>query len=541
MRTETMTKWTICGASFALLVSCTPRLWAQVPAAPAPPAPPPLVAPPAAPAAAPQQNLWSFLLPNQAQKAGWQQCKEKICATQAGQLFNNTLLPIGAFTGGLLGPCCPLFNQADLLKPADSAEGAAARIKADEADAKARAAAVRYLARADCAYWPEAADALVNALRADRNECVRFAAAQALGTGCCCGKKTIVALSISAAGSDRDGNPPEKSDRVRFAAQAALENCLARCGCAIPVPTEGGPREKPAPERPAPETPVKPASATEPAGSSQPVQPTVFYKRVETMSGPQVVDLVRQSFLSWSMPSVEGGVGSGDAIASSGQSSAADHSLFGLVASAIGPVKDSLAPPGRRLSSAPAEVAKVSQPPPATPYQTVSPVETVGYHSPKARSWSPAAGDADVKPAVVAPAKHISPVYFPPAVKPATPAPAPTAGLPLTHFPPANGTDFTHTLTMLREGTPSQRAWAAAELAGVDGRGNPDVVDALVVAGQLDTSAAVRLQCVRSLVKMNADGAAVIQLLEALQTDRDAAVAQQARQALRLMSSQVSK
>jgi hypothetical protein len=259
----------------------------------------------------------------------------------------------------------------------------------------------------------------------------------------------------------------------------------------------------------------------------------VFYKRVETMSGNQVVDVVRQSFLTWSTPTAEGGVVSGDGIpASSGQSSAADHSLFGLVASAIAPVKDSLAPPGRRTPPASGELVKVSQTSPATPYQAASSVEPAGYQYAITRSWSPAADEVEVKPTLVAPAKHSVPVYVPPAVKPATPARAPATTVALTHFPPANGMDYTQTLTMLREGTqPSQRAWAAAELSSVDGRGNPDVVDALVVAGQLDTSAAVRLQCVRSLVKMNAEGAAVIQLMEALQKDQDARVAQEAHQA----------
>src|SRR5207237_2362732 len=119
-------------------------------------------------------------------------------------------------------------DPADLAKPSDSPAGAAAKIKADEAAAKARREAVRYLGTVDCHYWPEAQDALINALRADRNECVRLEAAWVLGRGCCCTKKTIVALSITVAGSDRDGNPYEDSDRVKAAAAAALAHCL---GC----------------------------------------------------------------------------------------------------------------------------------------------------------------------------------------------------------------------------------------------------------------------------------------------------------------------
>src|SRR5205809_804381 len=109
-----------------------------------------------------------------------------------------------------VGGAPPLIT-ADLAKPADSAEGAAARIEADEAGAAARKAAIRKLATVDCHYWPEAQDALVNALRGDRNECVRYEAALALNTGCCCTKKVLAALTIVISGSDEDGNPAETS------------------------------------------------------------------------------------------------------------------------------------------------------------------------------------------------------------------------------------------------------------------------------------------------------------------------------------------
>lgn len=519
-----MMKWTICGTALALLVGCAPQAWAQpavppIGGVPAAGGVPPLVAPATAPAAAAPRNLWSFFLPTPDQKAACAACKEKICASQIGQLLNNSLAPVGAFTGGLLGPCCPPFKQDDLKKPAESAEGAAAQIKKDEAEAKARVAAVKYLARVDCSYWPEAADALVNALRADKNECVRFAAAQALGSGCCCGKKTIVALSISAAASDRDGNPPEKSDRVRFAAQAALENCLGRCGVAVPVvaPAGEGPRERPA------ETPIKPVSATEVVGS-QPVDPAAYYKRVASMSGTQVVDSVRQSLMSWSEPSAQGPMtAENGATASAGLSShAADHSLFGLVASAVEPVKASLAPPGRKsAATASTQVVSVSPPAPTTPYQPKA-IEAVGYQHPQTRAWSPNGESAAGKPALQVP---VSAPALPSTLPKLIPAPS--------HFPPANGMDVGHMLATLREGThPEQRVWAAAELAGVDGRGNPDVVEALVAAGQIDAAAAVRAQCVRSLVKMNADGPAVKQFWESMQNDADATVQQEARRAL---------
>ncbi len=97
------------------------------------PQPPPVNAP--VPPTALPPNIWDQITPRADQCAA---CKAKICNSRIGQLFNNMLTPIGAMSGGLLGPCCPTINAADLAKPPDSAEGAVARLKLDEADAAAR-------------------------------------------------------------------------------------------------------------------------------------------------------------------------------------------------------------------------------------------------------------------------------------------------------------------------------------------------------------------------------------------------------------------
>src|SRR5262249_51258315 len=152
------------------------------------------------------------------------------------QLFNNMLQPAGALSGGIVGPFCPIINAGDLAKPPDSAEGAAARLKLDEADAAARRAAIRYMAGADCHYWPEVTEALIGALRADRNECVRLEAALALGRGCCCNRATMKALALTVSGGTEDGNPSEDSERVRMAAMAALNHCLANFVEVVPAP-----------------------------------------------------------------------------------------------------------------------------------------------------------------------------------------------------------------------------------------------------------------------------------------------------------------
>src|SRR5581483_2641473 len=134
-RKNAMKRWKICYCGGLILTAgFAARAGAQ--AVPAPPAAAgaaavPAVPAAAAPAAAPAapDNIWTFLCLSPEQKAA---CKTKFCNSALGQMLNNGLKPIGAISGGLMGNCCPSLNPADLNKPPDSAEGAAARIKADE-------------------------------------------------------------------------------------------------------------------------------------------------------------------------------------------------------------------------------------------------------------------------------------------------------------------------------------------------------------------------------------------------------------------------
>jgi HEAT repeat protein len=282
-----------------MMAGLTPVAHAQLPAAPAAaPAALPAAAAPAttaAPAAAPS-NIWSFFCMTPDQKAA---CKQKLCNSAIGQLLNNGLTPASAMTGGIVPTLCPAVSPADLAKPADSAEGAAARIKADEADAKARRAAVRLLGLQDCHYWPEAQLALINALRADRNECVRMEAALAFNNGCCCSKAVIKALVICVSGSEEDGNPSESSPRVRAMAEAALQHCLACYAEVIPAPPLGdGKTEPKAPGAPGGEQAPPPKVLQTPAAmpnklpnvGQAPVQPLEYYKGIERVSRQEVVE-----------------------------------------------------------------------------------------------------------------------------------------------------------------------------------------------------------------------------------------------------------
>ena len=192
-------------------------------------------------AAAPPRNIYSFFMMTPEQKLMHQQnsaiCRAKFCGSKLGQFVNNALMPAGAVTGGLLGPLCPgptAANPADLQKPATSPQGAAARIMEEEAQVGAKVAAIEFLGTVDCRYYPEAEAGLIVGLRAEKNICVRLAAAKALAGGCCCTQKILKALTTSVNSSAEDKFPAERSELVRAFAYVALERCLRACQDAEP-------------------------------------------------------------------------------------------------------------------------------------------------------------------------------------------------------------------------------------------------------------------------------------------------------------------
>ena len=179
------------GLALALLGGAPYAAWAQTVAVPVTPVPTAVAAPAPAAVVSPTRNLWTFLCLSPEQKAA---CKAKFCASQFGRLINNSLAPVSALTGSVVPQCCPLIDPANLVQPPDSALGAAAQIQKDTAEAAARRAAIRYMSTVDCNWWPEASAALINSLRADKNECVRLEAALALQRGCCCNSRTILSI-----------------------------------------------------------------------------------------------------------------------------------------------------------------------------------------------------------------------------------------------------------------------------------------------------------------------------------------------------------
>ena len=121
-----MKKWATHWTGMMLVAGFVSEASGQVPAVPgAPPA--------AAPAAAAAGQAAGVAQPHKI-KQFFAGCKEKFCASPLGNLVTNSMQPIGALTGGILGNCCPPGPKAaDLAKPPTSAQGAAARIQKDEA------------------------------------------------------------------------------------------------------------------------------------------------------------------------------------------------------------------------------------------------------------------------------------------------------------------------------------------------------------------------------------------------------------------------
>ncbi|MCI0680631.1 MAG: hypothetical protein L0Y71_00890 [Gemmataceae bacterium] len=194
--------------------------WAQVPGIPTAPGIP---AAPAAPAAAAPRNIWSFFTRTPEQKAAHKDC---FCNSPLGKMATSAIGPISAFSGGLIGQdrCAQKAIEDILSDPAKegSAEAVAAGIKKSEAEAKARRAAVRFLGTVDCSRFPDAEGVLIKSLLEDTNECVRYEAALALQSGCCCTKKVVKALTDCISGKSP---VPESSERVKTAAAEALSRC----------------------------------------------------------------------------------------------------------------------------------------------------------------------------------------------------------------------------------------------------------------------------------------------------------------------------
>jgi hypothetical protein len=455
-----------------------PRLAAQAPVPTPPPAPgapgaalgAPVAAPPAAgavpgaPAAAAPGNLFSFLCMTPEQKLA---CKLCFCNSPLGKLFSGLTRPVVAFSGGLFTDRCAAAQvAADLAKPAESPEGAAARIKADEAEAKARRAAVRYLGTVDCRYWPEAKEGLINALRADRNECVRLEAAWALGRGCCCTRETLEALALTVSGSERDGNPRESSLRVRAAATVALNNCLSSLAEPFdhlaPPPEEIGPPKETPKDRPR-------------NGGQLPDTAALYYKSVQKMPMKKVVENARRALAQASTLSQP----------MAGAARPNHNGVLDIVAKAFNSPTEAPGQTGPEVTSAAAfEPAQ---------RQTVAPA----VHTTPASRVAPAPR--------VTPAPQSAPVRTAPAA--ATPVQKVSHAMPAPGKATAPGkvpAEVQQHLSTLQYGLSFEERMKAAEtLTNPAWASLPEVANALAAAGRNDPSPVVRAACLRCVARIN--------------------------------------
>jgi hypothetical protein len=540
--------------ALALLAGAPSAAWAQVPALPGGAAlavPPTAAVPvgvvgPVAPVAAvaPRNNLWSFLFPTPIQRAN---CRAHFCGSQLGQLINNSLAPASAMTGGVIPRLCPnpLLNPG--IVPPDSAQGAAAAIAADTAAAAQRRAAVRYLGTVDCNWWPDATAGLINALRTDRNECVRLEAALALNRGCCCNKDTIRALTLTVSRSRDDDNPAEDSPRVRGAAMVALEHCLSCYVSVTPAPPppillrqKEGPAGELPPLKGPPMSPPQtliPGQVPVAAAGSQ-IKTMSYHERIKELSMDQVVQDARRVVLK-----------AKQAETTTAQSSAGVHSLVDLLHQAASPSTPApaivvqretppqaiqmrntvveppmLKPVPTRPTVAPAPSLSIPPRPlvapmPAVPTPVVVPARPVVQQAAPYRASPYSAAVPSVserKPAV-------APVMLPVVQRMQTPTNASLAAQPAAAPPASSRSNLSpNQLTILLHSStyPDVREWAVACLVSKS-ESTPPVVQALVRAAGTDTSADVRLACLRGLLKMRAADASLPATASRLQRDKD--------------------
>jgi hypothetical protein len=526
-----------CGLSVALLAGLVGGARGQVaaPAAAVPAVPvaaAPVAAAPAAaaPAAAPS-NLWTFLCPSPEQKAA---CKAKFCASTFGQLISNSMLPLGAFTGGVIPNCCPQFPAADLAKPPDSAEGAAARVQQDTAAAKARRAAVRYLGTVDCNYWPEAQDALINSLRADRNECVRLEAALALSRGCCCTVATLKALILTVTSRRDDGNPAECSPRVKAAAAVALQHCLGCYTEVVPappvkpvvpvVPVKPAPADLLPPPRPEPK-PETSARSRKDRATAPAAEPAGYYERLRQASMPQLLQEARSALRQMQVPIAPvaaSASAAGTRAPISVESPSFGHNgLLELLAVTLPapptakPVASSAVKPAPPASpSPPLASPPVPVPPPARASQPEVPaavIRPVTYRAPTPAPAPPLAPAIPIRRDPRPPAMALAPACAP-SQPPAMGAPA----------PPPEQPSLELLLSVLRNSVNQvEREQIVNILAAPTPRPDPCVVRALLQSARSDSAPLVRAASLRALVTLRVTDAVLLDLAARAQAERD--------------------
>ena len=450
------------------------------------------------PAMPTQNTLWSYMGVSADQREYRQRARAD---TPLGQL--RAMLPGG---DKLKTP-----TLAELQAPGPV--GAAAQVKMDRVNAEKRMEAVAYLGTVDCHYWPEAEEALIGALRGDRNECVRLQAANVLLNGCCCTKKVIKALAEAASGTDCDGFPAEKSARVRAAAQAALEKCLmCFCDMESKCPDKNCDK-KPEPLPKLDEAPKPKPLETGPDGKKGAMAES-YYNRVARMPAAEIIADARKALLIAIPMEISGPtINQADLIA----------------AGEPGPDLASVRSPR------PTSLMNVLSAKPTTPGVTPIASRPMGstnmviHHT--VPTWKPAADWTATEPApmaVVNPASSKGPV--PPqvvAAKMATSAvPTPAVKtMPVSHVAPRVN-QGEQVAKMMKGLVPvSELASGIDQLSAEDLRANPGLTSELIAAGARSSSVPVRTATIKALVRCRVSTPEAMTVLKtAAQTDPEATI-----------------
>jgi hypothetical protein len=516
----------VVAGGMAVVISLASCAAPGVPAAPAPAAPVAAVgAPVPGVAVAAPAEPQGFLTKCCAQIDA---CRRKLCLTPAGQMLNSLTQPLTFATGGIIPPFCPIVpSAADLAKP--GVGGAADAIKKDALEAKVRREKVRFLGTVDCRYYPDAIGALTAALRTDGSECVRYEAALSLSRGCCCNQKTIDALEASVSGTDRDGNPAERSVRVRCTAAIALERCLA---CYVPPPAETDVVE---PVEPKPVEPLPLPVEKKPGDGMTAKKPDTAKSDTAKKGNPDLRLPSKESVeRAWQT------LNDFNALLAAEAPMAAIHrgdraSVYQIIRSAIDAPESVMTVGAQTAASAPMATD------PGTPV----------FQAPTTQPGRSTLGQPKVELGPVAPVEPIvgqpplSPVSRPPAempMTPKTPAALPTSLAPQHRAgearvaSPAPATGATPLAPMinqlLRGASPSERLAAAREIAGHDWQKNPAVPSMLILGAKNDTSPLVRVECIRQIAAGQMNHPQVLSELETLAKDSDSAVSAEAAKAL---------
>lgn len=481
---------------------------AQLPALPAVPGAPVAAAPAAVAAPGPRVGIF------QRMKLGMGGCLEKIRNTPLGQLLNNATKPLSMLTGGVIPTLDKKPTDADTKKP--GVAGAAALGKKDAAEAAERRAAVKFLGTLDCRYYPEATAGLTAALRTDPSECVRYEAALALSRGCCCNKITLQALAASVSGLEPDGNPAERSARVRCTAAVALEKCLA-------CYKEVGP----------PEEPKKGGGGGEGKGEGAKKDEADDKGKLTKgdMGPPSVkdVDKAREILAAFQDAYATAEAMHGTATAAGARNTSGILEVGGneprtpAVANAAFRTPTPGMTPAPRMTD-PAVAAKSVVPAP-----TLTPVPAPTVSPAKFKEADP----VPTTPALLPTTPVVPPVPGPvvPVVDPASKATEPTLTPAAADDADAKAVEVLIHKVLLSEAAADQHA-AIRDLVKYDWTAHPLVASCLVAGAKSTADAAVRVDCIRHMAHHQMAHKDVLAALEALCSDSDQWVKDEAAKAM---------